>query len=145
HGASGDGDGVAATGLDPAPIAFTEAGRAASRSLLALYQVISQGVEGTSMPPFAALSDDERWALAFYVGGMAYDDAARENRRNVWTEVPRARSLYDNLAAVATTSQAEAARTVGPDAARDLTAYLRSDSSAVAADESSGLGLARQR
>src|SRR5690606_10240006 len=49
------------------------------------------------------------------------------------------------LAAVATTSQAEAARTVGPDAARDLTAYLRSDPSAVAADESSGLGLARQR
>src|SRR5690606_4409963 len=86
HGASGDGDGVAAAGLDPAPIAFTDAGRGSSRSLLALYQVISQGVQGTSMPPFAGLSDDERWALAFYAGGMAYDDASREKGRDAWAE-----------------------------------------------------------
>lgn len=145
HGARGDGDGVAAAGLDPAPIAFTDAGRAASRSLLALYQVISQGVEGTSMPPFAALSDAERWALAFFVGGMAYDDAARERGRETWSNDPRAQSLYGDLAAVATTSQSQAARTLGPEAARDLTAFLRSDPAAAAADEPSGLGLARQR
>lgn len=145
HGMNGAGDGVAAEGLDPAPIAFTDGGRAASRSVLALYQVISQGVEGTSMPSYANLSDDERWALAFFVGGLAYDAAARESGRKLWSNDKQARSLYDGLPAVATTSQSEAAGALGPDAARNLTAYLRSDPSVVLDGETSGLALARQR
>ncbi|MCV4820762.1 cytochrome c, partial [Escherichia coli] len=63
--------------LDPQPIAFTDAERARARSLMALYQVITQGVEGTSMPPFATLSESDRWALAFYIGTLSYDQAAR--------------------------------------------------------------------
>lgn len=145
HGVGGDADGIAAAGLDPAPIAFTDADRAASRSVLALYQVISQGVEGTSMASFAALSDDERWALAFFAGGMAYDDAMRERGRDIWNNDPKAKALYQDLAAVATTSQAEAARTLDADAARDLTAFLRAEPAVVAAAEQSGVSLARQR
>lgn len=145
HGESGAGDGVAAAGLDPAPIAFTDAERAASRSVLALYQVISQGVEGTSMPAFEALSDDERWALAFFVGGMAYDDAMRERGRDLWRDDPRAKALYADLAAVATVSQSAAARTLEPDAARDLTAFLRAEPAAAEPGVASGLSLARQR
>src|SRR5690606_10381134 len=67
HGAQGAGDGPLAASLDPAPIAFTDAERARSRSIMALYQITSQGVEGTSMASFAELSDDDRWSLAFYV------------------------------------------------------------------------------
>ncbi|MDX3893969.1 cytochrome c/FTR1 family iron permease [Pusillimonas sp.] len=145
HGAGGAGDGVAAAGLDPAPIAFTDAERAASRSVLALYQVISQGVEGTSMPAFAELSDDERWALAFFAGGMAYDDAMRKRGEDLWNEDPEAKALYGDLEAIATTSQAEASRTFEPDAARDLTAFVRAEPSVAAADDPSGLSLARQR
>ena len=65
HGATGAGDGPLGAKLEPPPIAFTDRDRARSRSVLALYQVISQGVTSTSMPSFATLSDEDRWALAF--------------------------------------------------------------------------------
>lgn len=145
HGAGGAGDGVAAKGLDPAPIAFTDAERASSRSVLALYQVITQGVEGTSMPAFDNMSDDERWALAFLVGGMAYNDSARERGREIWSSEPKARSFYEDLTVVATVSQSEAASTFGADAARDLTAFLRYEPAATATADSSGTSLARRR
>lgn len=145
HGATGSADGPAAAGLDPAPIAFTDADRAASRSVLALYQVISQGVEGTSMPSFDALSDDERWALAFFAGGLAYDDAMRERGRTIWHDSAKAKTRYGDLAAIATTSQAEAAGTLGADTARDVTAFLRSNPAAITEGEPQGVALARQR
>ena len=46
HGVSGGGDGPAAEGLDPPPIAFDDVVRARERSAFALYQVIGQGLEG---------------------------------------------------------------------------------------------------
>ena len=55
HGAAGAGDGPLATRLEPKPIAFTDRERARSRSLMALHQVISQGVADTSMQAFASL------------------------------------------------------------------------------------------
>ncbi len=36
--------------------------RVARIGVEALYQVVSQGVAGTSMPSFAALPDEDRWA-----------------------------------------------------------------------------------
>jgi high-affinity iron transporter len=41
---------------------------------MALYQVVSQGVTGTSMPSFSALPDEDRWALAFFAGVLNYDN-----------------------------------------------------------------------
>src|SRR3546814_6224543 len=63
HGATGAGNGPGAAGLDPPPIAFTDAARARERSLFALYQVISHGLEGTSMASFEDLPEGDRWAL----------------------------------------------------------------------------------
>jgi high-affinity iron transporter len=71
HGRNGAGDGPAAAGLDPPPIDFTDAQRAAQRSPFALYQVITQGLSGTSMAGYPQLSDADRWALAYHVGGLA--------------------------------------------------------------------------
>ncbi|MBC7203249.1 MAG: FTR1 family protein, partial [Pusillimonas sp.] len=71
HGASGKGNGPLAAQLDPTPTDFTDAARAAQRSKLALFQVISNGVDGTAMPGFDALSDQERWALAYFVANFA--------------------------------------------------------------------------
>ena len=73
HGATG-GDGALASRLEPKPIAFTDHERARSRSLFALHQVISQGVDGTSMPAFDRLSEEDRWSLAFFVGSLSYAD-----------------------------------------------------------------------
>ena len=53
HGASGRGDGPAAASLNPPPINFTDVDRAARRSPLALYQAISQGIQGTAMTGFS--------------------------------------------------------------------------------------------
>lgn len=78
HGATGAGDGPAAGILDPAPVDFTDASRARERSLFALYQVITQGLEGTAMPSYAQLPDDDRWALAFHVGQFAYPETATD-------------------------------------------------------------------
>ncbi|MFT3800197.1 MAG: cytochrome c/FTR1 family iron permease [Burkholderiaceae bacterium] len=146
HGASGNGDGPAAVGLEPPPIAFTDAERARARSLMALYQVISQGVEGTSMPRFDALADEDRWALAFYVGTLAYDEAMRERGQALWAKNDAAaKARFGDLAALTTTTEAAAAQTLGADAARDLTAYLRTHAAAVDAGKPSGLALARSR
>ncbi len=75
HGETGMGDGMAAVGMEPAPTDFHDAERAHQRSLFGLYNTITLGVAGTPMPARPDLSDMDRWALSFYVGGM-YADAA---------------------------------------------------------------------
>jgi len=71
HGAQGQGDGPAVTAdMEPPPTDFTDRERARARSLYGLYNTITLGVEGTAMPAFAQLSEDDRWALAFFVGAM---------------------------------------------------------------------------
>lgn len=72
HGATGGGDGALAAHLDPPPVNFRDRERAENRSLLGLYDAISEGLEGTSMTAFNQLSERERWSLAFYVGGLAF-------------------------------------------------------------------------
>ena len=146
HGAKGGGDGPLADKLDPPPIAFTDADRAASRSVMALYQVISQGVSGTSMPSFSSLSDEDRWALAFYVGTLSHDDAMRKHGEQLWKEDPSVKSRFPDLAAVTTVTEAAAAQTMPKEDARDVTAYLRAHPDVVESGAASGgLSLARQR
>src|SRR5690606_24793654 len=57
HGTGGAGDGPAGVGADPPPIDFTDRERARERSLFALYQVIRQGLEGTSMASYSNLPE----------------------------------------------------------------------------------------
>ena len=71
---AGDGHGPSADKLDTRPIAFTDVDRARQRSVFALYQVITQGLDGTAMPRFDGLPSDDRWALAFYAGHFAFPD-----------------------------------------------------------------------
>jgi len=72
HGESGQGDGPLALQLEPKPTDFTDRARAMNRSILGLYESISEGIADTSMPSFTHLSAQERWSLAFYVGGLAF-------------------------------------------------------------------------
>ena len=51
-----------------------------------VYQAVSRGVSGTSMPAFKELSDADHWAVAFYAGTLSNDDAMRRRgaiERNV--------------------------------------------------------------
>jgi len=72
HGVTGQGDGIAAANLDPSPTDFTDKERALNRSILGLYDAIANGIDGTAMPAFAQLTDQQKWSLAFYVGSLAF-------------------------------------------------------------------------
>ncbi|RQP21856.1 cytochrome c/FTR1 family iron permease [Piscinibacter terrae] len=145
HGSAGRGDGPLAAQLATKPIAFTDRDRAASRSLMALYQVISQGVAGTPMPAFGSLADEDRWALAWYAGTLSHDDAMRQRGAKLWQKDDRAKAAVANLNALTTQTEAGLTSALGADGARDLMAYLRSDPAALASTAGGGLSLARNR
>lgn len=145
HGATGRADGPLAASLDPKPIAFADRERAASRSVMALYQVVSQGVSGTSMPAFGTLSEEDRWALAVYAGTLSHDNAMRERGAQIWKNDPRAKSSIPDLTTLATSTEAELAPALGADTARDLMAYLRSQPAAITPGSTGGLTLAKSR
>ncbi|WP_234981622.1 cytochrome c/FTR1 family iron permease [Fontimonas thermophila] len=144
HGARGAGDGPLAAGMDPPPIAFTDAERASERSLLALYQVTTQGLDGTAMPSFAHLSAEDRWALAFYVGGLAFSPEQAQRGAALWRE-GIGRSLLPDLKTLSATTPAALATALGPEPATALMAYLRHSPDAVIAGSSQWLAIARER
>ena len=74
HGVSGRGDGTLATQLSPEPTNFIDKERAQNRSLLGLFDAISNGLDNTAMPAFTQLKEQQRWSLAFYVGSLAFKD-----------------------------------------------------------------------
>lgn len=147
HGPAGRGDGPAAAGLDPPPIAFTDADRAAQRTPLALYEVISQGVPGTGMASFADLPEADRWALAFYVGSLAYTPQARAEGETLWRDNADVRGRIRTLEALTRTREADLAATLPATQAHAIVAYLRSRPQAVnePAAGADPLALARQR
>ncbi|WP_289245024.1 cytochrome c/FTR1 family iron permease [Methylophaga sp. UBA678] len=74
HGAMGQGDGTLAASLDPTPTNFTDRDRAMNRSLIGLYDAITNGIEGTAMVALSHLDEKQRWSLAFYAGSLAFQD-----------------------------------------------------------------------
>ena len=141
HGAKGEGPSAAFANLDPPPIAFADRARARDRSIFGLYQVISQGLEGTAMQSFASLSDEDRWALAFHAGGLAYGDEARGER--IWNDEEAVRELVPDMAALVAMTPAELEARIGAEKAAAVVAYLRANPAAVAADKPGSLQLAR--
>ena len=74
HGAMGQGDGTLAASLDPTPTNFTDRDRAMNRSVIGLYDAITNGIEGTAMVALSHLDEKQRWSLAFYAGSLAFQD-----------------------------------------------------------------------
>ncbi len=66
HGAEGKGDGPAAAALNPKPRNFSVAdGWKAGRKATEIFVTLTKGLGG--MPAFAALPEDDRWALTHHV------------------------------------------------------------------------------
>jgi high-affinity iron transporter len=145
HGATGDGHGPGSAGLDPRPIAFSDKVRADQRSLFGLYQVITQGLDGTAMAGFDSLPEQDRWALAFYVGTFAYPETAAADGEQLWRERADIRSKHPNLAALVGATPAALARDLGPKNAAALTAFLRRHPDTVTARADGSLALTRER
>ena len=151
HGATGHADGPAAAALNPHPVAFSEPSRAAQRTPLALYEVISQGVPGTAMKAFTELPEADRWALAFHVGGLAYTAAQRSEGESAWRANETLHTRISTLEALTRVSQMDLTPTLGAAPAAALIAYLRANPQQVAGMAAGGpsvagpLSLARQR
>ncbi len=123
HGALGNGKGPQATGLEPAPSNFTDRARAAERSVYGLYNTISLGVAGTSMPAFTQSNADQRWQLAFYVSQFSAADTERQQGEAAWKD-GEGRADFTDLSRLVTMTPAEAQAQGGNTAA--ILAYLRS-------------------
>jgi high-affinity iron transporter len=145
HGAAGAGDGPLARGMEPPPIDFTDRGRAAERSVFALYQVIEQGLEETPMQGFAQLPAEDRWALAFHVGQFAFPAALAAQGERIWREDASVRARIADLEALAAITPAALAQAIGPGRAAAVTAFLRANPGAVAAAAGGPLDVARAR
>lgn len=83
HGAAGKGDGAAAVALTPKPRDFSKAaGWTVGYTIADIYQTLTEGVKGTPMPAFDALTPTDRFAVAHYVQSLGafdhHDDAAAE-------------------------------------------------------------------
>ena len=125
HGEAGDGHGPDAAKLDNPPVAFTDADRARQRSVFALYQVITQGLDGTAMPSFDGLPTEDRWALAFYAGHFAFPDAAATEGERLWKQDEPLHKLIPDLKTLVGTTPTALAGKIGQDTADALMAYLR--------------------
>lgn len=144
HGMTGDGAGPASAGLDPPAIAFQDKERAQERSVFGLYQVIEQGLDGTSMASFAHLPAEDRWALAFYVGTFAYPESDSAEGERVWETESDLRSSFDMKKLVGITP-ATLAEELGNPPSDQLVAYLRRHPEALSQTPEGSLNLARTR
>lgn len=133
HGRSGAGDGEAAAGMQPPPIAFTDRTRAAQRTPLALYEVITQGLADTPMPGFPQLPETDRWALAFLVGGMAFSDDERARGERLWQRSPALHAALPSLEALSRSSESQLSARLPNGEAGPVLAYLRAQPEAVRA------------
>ena len=138
HGADGSARTPLAAGMDPPPIAFSDRARARDRSLFALYQVIGQGLEGTSMASFAHLPEADRWALAVRAGQFAYPPELAAEGERIWRSDAAVRARVPNLEALAGITPAALARDVGEERAAAVTSFLRSNPGILA--EAAGTG-----
>jgi high-affinity iron transporter len=137
HGLQGQGDGPAGAHLDPAPRNFHDRQRMDQRSIYGLYNTITLGVQGTAMASFRTLSEDERWALAFYVSTLASDMADPQRGAALW-QAGVGQAWFPTLASVTTATASVVHATHGDDGVRVL-AYLRGQPQVVGSSSASPL------
>jgi high-affinity iron transporter len=78
HGEAGKGDGPSRATMNPKqplPANFTDPEFVDGLSPFKAFNAISFGVENTAMASFSALSEEERWQLAFYVFSLRFSES----------------------------------------------------------------------
>ncbi|WP_371420864.1 FTR1 family protein [Tardiphaga sp.] len=145
HGVTGDGRGPDAAKLNPPPIAFVDAQRARERSVFALYQVVTQGLDGTPMRSFDELPSSDRWALALYVGHFAFSDAAAKEGERLWKSDPQLRQRVPDLKTLVGLTPQALGTKIGQPKADAVMAYLRRTPDAVIAQAPGSLSVVRER
>ena len=132
HGVTGKGDGSGRESMNPKtplPANFTDPERIGGLSPFKAFNTASFGVEGTAMASFSALTEEQRWQLAFYVFSLRFsEDSAKKG-----AELAQVKKLPPELLSVptlATHSDDELLAKLKPFAANetealDMLAHLR--------------------
>ncbi len=145
HGLQGRGDGQLAASLNPKPTALADHERARERSLFALHQIISSGVQGTAMRGFGNLSDEDRWALAFFVGTLPYSQRDKDEGAKLWQTNKPVHATITSLETLTQTSEHILADKLDEPSAKALIAFLRSNPSVLSANSSKGTAIAKAK
>src|SRR5581483_4542867 len=145
HGPTGKGDGPVGVRLSPPPVNFTAQARADERSALSLYEVITQGVQGTPMASYGKkLSAQSRWDLAYYVGTLAYPEGQSDSAARFWQRDTRARARITDLNDLSQARVTQLAPELGLPKSRLVVGYLRAHPDALQ-EALHGIPLARAR
>ncbi len=72
HGILGAGNGPVAPNFNPPPTNFTNGSTVGGLSPFKVYNTMSFGIEGTAMPSFTQLSEDDKWNIAYYVLSLRF-------------------------------------------------------------------------
>ena len=67
HGERADGRGLRRAALSSSPVDFTRKSWCRGTTPRAVYHVVREGVRGTAMPGWKALSEDQCWDLVAYL------------------------------------------------------------------------------
>lgn len=86
HGVDGLGDGPAAAGLEPAPSNFHDQGRSDQLDVLAYFNTIRYGVDGTAMASYVHIDEQSRWNVSFYLASLAAQAGVAERGAVIWSE-----------------------------------------------------------
>jgi high-affinity iron transporter len=132
HGASGRGDGPGAGSMqpkEPKPANFTDPNLINHLSPFKAFNTTTFGVQGTGMPSFSALGEEQRWGAAFYVFSLRFSAADAAAGREIFA-AHKLSPEFMNPATLAASSDAELTEkltaTLGSqEAAIQILAYLR--------------------
>ena len=132
HGESGKGDGPGRSSMNPKtppPANFTDPERMAGLSPFKAFNTASFGVEGTAMASFAALSEEQRWQVAFYVMSLRFsrEQADRGAALIQQKKLPAELTAVANLATDSDEQLSEQLKSYfdQEDQVNDVLAYLR--------------------
>jgi high-affinity iron transporter len=109
HGDSGKGDGSGRDAMnpkEPPPAVFTDAEFMAGLSPFKVYNTTTFGIEKTAMASFAALPDEQRWQVAFYVMALRFS-AQASSAGEAWLKGKTLPKDLTSIANLATSSDDE--------------------------------------
>lgn len=143
HGPQGYGDGLAGKTLTPKPADFHNSARMNQRSVYSLYNTITLGVPGTAMNGYPSLSEDERWALAFFVSNLRISPERIAQGEQFWEERDF-RGSFPSLVAL-TTLTSDRVGALHGDHTRAVFDYLRANPTSLTPSRQSTLLFASEQ
>ncbi len=83
HGTSGAGDGPSAAGITPPPTNFLNSEAMESSTPTRVFNTLKLGIKNTPMRAFGELSDEQLWALSFFVTSLRHPQPSSIERADL--------------------------------------------------------------